>query len=122
MEFFIRQGSSSPILKMRMVDDAKNDKSSFNDLLENSNITFEMFDTKTNQYYILNGTCNVTNRIKKYSNVSDEYYIVYQFTEDQTSQVGRYEGKINIEFLDISGNTTNKLILPIREKLFINVI
>ena len=37
MEFFIRQGSSDPILKMRMIDDGKNDKSSFNDLLEKFN-------------------------------------------------------------------------------------
>jgi hypothetical protein len=36
MEFFIRQGASDPILKLRMIDDGKNDKSSFNDLLETS--------------------------------------------------------------------------------------
>ena len=46
MEFFIRQGSTDPILKMRLIDDGKNDKSSFNDLLENSDITFEMVDHK----------------------------------------------------------------------------
>jgi len=39
MEFFIRQGASDPILKLRMIDDGKNDKSSFNDLLENATIT-----------------------------------------------------------------------------------
>ena len=30
MEFFIRQGSSDPILKLRLLDDGKNDKTSFN--------------------------------------------------------------------------------------------
>ena len=49
MEFFIRQGASEPILKLRMIDDGKNDKSSFNDMLENSDITFEMFDVKTEE-------------------------------------------------------------------------
>ena len=44
MEFFIRQGATEPILKMRLIDDGKNDKSSFNDMLENSDITFEMFN------------------------------------------------------------------------------
>ena len=47
MEFFIRKGSTDPILKMRLIDDGINDKSSFNDLLENSDITFEMWDPKT---------------------------------------------------------------------------
>jgi len=55
MEFFIRQGATDPILKLRLVDDEKNDKSSFNDLLENSDITFEMFNVKTEQYQVLNG-------------------------------------------------------------------
>ena len=55
MEFFIRQGASDPILKMRMVDDGKNDKSSFNDLLETGcTITFEMSDVKTGEPVILN--------------------------------------------------------------------
>lgn len=122
MEFFIRQGASDPILKMRLVDDGKNDKSSFNDLLENSDITFEMFDVETEQYQVLNGECFLTTRTKKYDQTTDEYYITYRFTELNTSQKGRYEGMINIQFLDTNSNPTNKLIVPIKEKLFINVI
>ena len=49
MEFYIRQGSTDPILKMRLIDDGKNDKSSFNDLLESADITFEMSDVKTGE-------------------------------------------------------------------------
>lgn len=122
MEFFIRQGSSEPILKMRLVDDGKNDKSSFNDMLENSNITFEMFDVKTEQYQILNGPCSLTTRNKKYDQTTDEYYIIYRFTESQTSVKGRFEGVFNIQFLDTNSSPTSKLIAPIQEKLFINVI
>lgn len=122
MEFFIRQGATDPILKLRLIDDGKNDKSSFNELLLNSTITFEMFDVKTEEYHILNAECSLTNRIKKYSQTTDEYYIVYRFTEEQTSEKGRYEGIITIQFLDTDLNPTNKLILPIQEKLFINII
>lgn len=121
MEFFIRQGSSEPILKMRMVDDGKNDKSSFNDRLESSNITFEMYDIETGEPEILNSTCQITTRTKKYNQTTDEYYIVHQFTESQTSRVGKYEGKVTIQFLDENLNPTTKLILPIKEKLFITV-
>ncbi len=119
MEFFIRQGATDPILKLRLVDDGKNDKSSFNDLLENSNITFEMFDVQTEQYQILNGECNITTRTKKFNQTTDEYYITYRFTESNTSVKGRFEGIVNIQFLDTDLNPTNKLIVPINEKLFI---
>jgi len=122
MEFFIRQGASDPILKLRLIDDGKNDKSSFNELLLNSQITFEMFDVKTNEYHILNAECSLTNRVKKYSQTTDEYYIIYRFTEEQTSTKGRFEGIITIQFLDTNQAPTNKLILPIQEKLFINII
>lgn len=122
MEFFIRQGSTEPILKMRLIDDGKNDKSSFNDMLENSTITFEMFDVKTEQYHILNGECHITTRNKKYDQTTDEYYVVYRFTEEQTSVKGRYEGIFTIQFLDTNSNPTTKLIAPIQEKLFISVI
>lgn len=122
MEFFIRQGASDPILKMRLIDDGKNDKSSFNDLLENSDITFEMLEQKTGIPHILNGQCLLTTRTKKYDQTTDEYYITFRFTEEQTSQIGRFEGKVTIQFLDTNSQPTTKLILPIREKLYINII
>lgn len=122
MEFFIRQGASDPILKLRLVDDGKNDKSSFNDLLENSNITFEMFNVKTGDYEILDSDCSITLRTKKYDQTTDEYYITHRFSTGHTQNMGRYEGKVNIQFLDTSLNPTNKLIVPIKEKLFINVV
>jgi hypothetical protein len=122
MEFFIRQGASDPILKMRLIDDGKNDKSSFNDLLENSDITFEMYDHKTGEPYVLNAQCLLTTRNKKYNQTTDEYYITHRFTENQTAEIGKYEGKITIQFLDTNANPTTRLILPIREKLYINII
>jgi hypothetical protein len=39
-----------------------------------------------------------------------------------TSVKGRFEGIITIQFLDTNSNPTTKLITPISEKLFINVI
>jgi hypothetical protein len=117
MEFFIRQGASDPILKMRLIDDGKNDKSSFNDLLENATITFDMFDVKTNEYSILGSTCLLSLRTKLFNQTTDELYITHRFTTEHTSEKGRFEGTITVTFED-----SNILILPIREKLFINVI
>lgn len=122
MEFFIRQGASDPILKLKLIDDGKNDKSSFNDLLENSDISFEMYDHKTGEPVVLNGECLLTTRTKKYDQTTIEYYITYRFTEAQTEVPGKYEGKVTVQFLDTNSNPTTKLILPIKEKLYINII
>lgn len=122
MEFFIRQGSTDPIIKLKLIDDGKNDKSSFNELLINSEITFEMFDVNTDEYIVLNGVCLLTNKTKKFANTNDEYFITYRFTEEQTSKRGRYEGVVTIQFLDTNRQPTTKLLLPIQEKLFINII
>jgi hypothetical protein len=121
MEFFIRQGASDPILKMRMIDDGKNDKTSFNDMLESADITFEMSDVKTGEPVILNSDCFVTTRTKLYNQTTEEFYITHRFTETQTSEMGKFEGKITIQFLDTNGNPTTKLILPVKEKLYINI-
>lgn len=122
MEFFIRQNASDPILKLRMVNDGKNDKSSINDLLENADITFDMYTVNDEIPVILNSTCNITTRTKNFQNTTDEYYIVHRFTETQTSKKGKYEGVVTVQFLDTDQNPTTKLILPIKEKLYINIV
>ena len=117
MDFFIRQGATDPILKMRMIDDGKNDKSSFNDILASgSTITFDMYNATTEEPLILGSECLLTNRTKKYNYTTDEYYITHRFTTEHTSQVGRYEGKVTIAF-----DNGNILILPVKEKLYINI-
>lgn len=121
MDFYIRQGATEPIIKMRLIDDGKNDKSSFNDLLINSQITFEMSDVRNGFPVILGGQCSLALRTKKYQQTTDEYYIIYQFTEAETAITGKYEGKFTIQFTDEEGENTSKLIVPIREKLFIHI-
>ena len=122
MEFQIRQGASEPILKLRMIQDGKNDKSSFNDMLETALITFEMIDSVTGEYEILGESCDLVLRTKLFNQKTDEYYITYGFTEQQTSKIGKFEGKVIVQFRDTDLNPTSKLILPVKEKLYINII
>lgn len=121
MEFQIRQGASEPLLKLRMIQDGKNDKSSFNDDLENAVITFEMVDTKTGEYEVLGEPCELSLRKKLFNQTTDEYYIIYRFKESETSKIGKYEGKVIVQFRDTDLYPTSKLILPIKEKLYINI-
>jgi|SRR6056300_447005 hypothetical protein len=122
MEFFIRKGATDPMLKMRLVDDGRNDKSSLNDLLENAHITFDMIEVETEIPHILSEDCHLTTRTKKYDQTTDEYYITYRFKEGETLESGKFEGVITIQFRDTDLNPTNKLIVPIKEKLFINIV
>ncbi len=122
MEFFIRKGATDPMLKLRLSDDGRNDKSSLNDLLENADIRFDMIEIETEIPHILSEPCVLTTRTKKYDQTTDEYYITFRFNENQTKDIGKYEGIVTIQFRDTDLNPTNKLIVPIKEKLFINII
>jgi hypothetical protein len=122
MEFFIRKGATDPLLKLRLVDDGRNDKSSLNDLLENADIRFDMINMETEIPEILGGECILTTRTKNYDQTTEEYYITYRFTSEQTKEVGKFEGIVNVQFRDTDLEPTNKLIVPIKEKLYINII
>jgi len=122
MEFFIRKGATDPLLKLRLVDDGRNDKSSLNDLLENADIRFDMINMETEIPEILGGECLLTTRTKNYDQTTEEYYITYRFTSEQTKEVGKFEGIVNVQFRDTDLKPTNKLIVPIKEKLYINII
>lgn len=122
MEFYIRQNATEPILKLQMIEDGKNDKTSFNSRLENSTITLDLIDVETNTPFFINLSCNIVNRIKRDNFVTDEYYIIHKFTSEETKVKGRYEGIVNIQFLDNNQNPTDLLILPINEKLYINIV
>jgi hypothetical protein len=80
-----------------------------------------MYDVVTGEPEILNSDCQITTRDKKYNQTTDEYYIVHRFTESQTIKPGKYEGKVTIQFLNTSLSPTTKLILPVKEKLFITI-
>ena len=122
MEFFIRKGATDPLLKLRLVDDGRNDKSSLNDLLENADIRFDMINIETEIPEILGGQCLLTTRTKNYDQTTEEYYITYRFTSEQTKEVGKFEGIVNVQFRYTDLKPTNKLIVPIKEKLYINII
>ena len=121
MEFQIRQGATEPVLKLRMIQDGKNDKSSFNDLLENADITFEMINVVSGEYEIVGSPCQLVYRTKLYNQTTDEYYIIYSFKKGDTDKIGKYEGKVTVILRDTNLIETSKLILPIKEKLFINI-
>lgn len=116
MEFFITQNSTLPILKMEFNFNGKSSSEDFNSILENSTMFFSMKDVENGNLRIINKRAGFTNKTFSEPNAKVEYYLYYKFTLNDTNKVGRYEG----EFSLISDDGT--LILPIKEKLYINVV
>lgn len=120
MEFFINKDSTLPKLKMELVNDGRNDFRNFYEKIQNATITFTMYDVETKVKRIACSTANIEMATSNDCETTEvpTYYIAYQFTELQTSRVGRYNGYFTITFLDGTGT----LIAPIRDELFINVL
>ena len=118
MEFFINKKSTLPVLKLELIRDGRNDFQKFFDLIQNANIFFTMTDVVTGVKRIANKSTGVQLVIPQSDCVGEEYYLIYKFTEKETTLVGRYVGQFTIEFLDGTGT----LIVPIREILYINVL
>lgn len=118
MEFFINKNSTLPVLKLELINDGRNDFHKFHEMVQNANIYFTMSDVITGVKRIAKKETGIELVVPQSDCVGEEYYLVYQFTEKETSVAGRYAAQFTIEFLDGSGT----LIVPIREELFVNVL
>src|SRR6056300_491498 len=120
MELFINKNSTLTKLKMELINDGRNDIRNFYEKIQNATITFTMYDVETRVKRIASSTANIemapSNDCE--NTETPTYIISYQFTELQTSRVGRYNGYFTITFLDGTGT----LIAPIRDELYINVL
>lgn len=115
MEFYIKKNATLPLLKMQVVKDGRSDYNKFMQLLEESSIFFSMVDIETGIQKIQNRPAGLVNKTFIDPNAEPEYYIFYQFSNFETKKPGRYEG----QFIIINNEGT--LILPIRDRLFINI-
>lgn len=117
MEFFIRQGSDLPILKMAAVRDGRdNSWEIFNEELINATIRFSMIEESTGIPKILMGNAYIVEKTAVDVDSVKDYYIYYKWDSRDTKRAGRFVG----EFVII--NSMGELIAPIREILYINII
>jgi len=115
MEFFIKKNATLPILKLQVVKDGRSDYDNFMKTIELSAIFFSMVDVESGIPKISSRPAGFVEKEFIEPNAEPEYYIYYQFQNRDTNKVGRYEGQFMLRTDD------GVLILPIREKLFINI-
>ena len=115
MEFCIKKNATLPLLKLQVAKDGRSDYNKFMDLIEVSSLFFSMVDIETGIPKISSRPAGFVEKVFIDQNAEPEYYIYYQFSNRDTSKVGRFEGQFMLRSPD------GVLILPIREKLYINV-
>jgi len=115
MEFYIKKNATLPIIKLQVVKDGRSEYNNFMQLIEVSSLFFSMVDVETGIPKITSRPAGFVEKTFIEPNAEPEYYIYYQFTNRDTNRVGKYEGQFMLRSSD------GVLILPIREKLYINV-
>lgn len=115
MEFFIKQNSTLPLLKLQVVKDGRSDYNNFMKTIELSAIFFSMVDIETGIPKISSRPAGFVEKKFEDPNAEPEYYIYYQFSNKETNRVGRFEGQF------LMRNDDGVIILPIRESLYINI-
>ncbi len=115
MEFFIKQNTTLPLLKMQIVKDGKTDYRHICDIIERSSIYFSMVDDATGIPKIISAGAGFVNKVFIEPNSLPEYYLYYRFTKNDTNRSGRYRG----EFTLLSDEGT--LVVPLSDILYINI-
>lgn len=123
-EFYIKQNSELPELRMELINDGRSDFHKFHDSIQNSEITFTMTNIDTNIVKIANAPCYI--KLKETEGCVDEYVICYKWKKRDTKEIGKYKGEFKISFGNIKGESitypNGDLMMPIREDLIITVL
>jgi len=112
MEFYIKKNATLPKLKFSLVRDGRSDFHKLDTDFSSSTVSISLVDSETGFPVLTNIPTNVYIN----PNDSDEVIIEYQFNSKLTKKEGRYSAEFVFE------NYKGSFVLPLREKLFINVV
>lgn len=124
-EFYIKQNSTLPTLRVELIEDGRRDFWKFHDAIQNATITFTMTDVNTGNIKILNEECYI--KLKDDERCTEEYVICYDWKPRDTKTKGVFEGEFSIEFgndltSDVTTYPSGTLNMPIREKIMITIL
>lgn len=117
MEFFIKQNTTLPIIKMDVVFDGRTDAGeNFYSILDNATLRFSMINESNGIPKVSMKPAYIVAKDKRNPDAPWEYYIYYKWSPKDTNTKGRFLG----QFLVVL--ESGELISPIRENLYINII
>jgi hypothetical protein len=115
MEFYIKQNSTLPILKMEVIKDGRSDYNLNSFLSGNTTFLISLYDKSNDTFLFASKECYVTTEYSE-SEGKDLYYLNYKFTNKDTLRTGRYEAQISIP------SEQGVILLPLQEKYYVNVV
>jgi hypothetical protein len=115
MEFYIKQNSTLPILKMEIIKDGRSDFNLNSFLSGTSTFLISSYDKSTDRFLFASKECYVSLEYSEFEG-KDLYYLNYQFTNKDTLKTGRYEVQVSI--LSDQG----VILLPLQDKYYVNVL
>lgn len=123
MDFLIKEGSTLPLLKMKVVDNYELDSETFVSNMKNATVTFSMIDVCTGRYIIANksGGIYINPSQSLTCDGDDDIVIYYEWVEKDTRKAGIYLGEFIINFFDQDGLDNGSLKAPINEQLHIHI-
>lgn len=97
-EFYIRRGSTNPVLEMELIKDGRYDfqKSLINDALQDSIVTFTMVDEETGLLKVAKAPANIV--LVEEEGCEEKYILQYKWTEKDTKKEGFYRAWFEIKF------------------------
>ena len=123
MDFYIKQNSLLPILRMELIEDGRHDFNKFHELIQNSEITFTMVNKETGVTKIAKAPAYI--KLREDGGCVDQYVICFNWRKHDTKEAGNYIGHFNIDFGEVKNDNyeypKGNLIMPIREDLNITI-
>lgn len=123
MDFYIRQNSVLPILRMELIEDGRHDYNKFHELIQNSTITFTMVNKETGVTKVAKAPAYL--KLREDAGCVDQYVICFNWRKHDTKEAGNYIGYFDIDFGEVKNDNyeypKGNLIMPIRETLNITI-
>ena len=123
MDFYIRQNSVLPILRMELIEDGRHDYNKFHELIQNSTITFTMVNKETGVTKVAKAPAYL--KLREDAGCVDQYVICFNWRKQDTKEAGNYIGYFDIDFGEVKNDNyeypKGNLIMPIRETLNITI-
>ena len=126
-EFFVRQGTNYPALRMEIIEDGRYDfhKAKINNALQDSDVVFSMKDIETGILKVSKAKAVIKNADTE--GCEDKYVVEYDWQTRDTAKPGIYEGWFDINFkgdvveAGVDYPSAGKLRIPVTEDLLIYI-
>ena len=115
MEFYIKQNSTLPVLKMEIIKDGRSDFNLNSFLSASTTFLISLYDRHSDTFLFASKECYVTTEYSDFEG-KNLYYLNYQFTNKDTKKIGRYEVQVSIP------SENGVTVLPLMDKYFVNVL